>query len=76
MPLQTVQRLTRMWSLTLPKAMIHMIATKKGLWILNQLEHCTADQLDSADYTSLLKVDDRIYATTYDRYLSFYKGNI
>ena len=79
MPLQTVAKIDTNAVTDIAKSNdSYLIATKKGLWILNQLEQPrTADQLDSADYTSLLKVDDRIYATTYDRgFKSFYKGTL
>jgi ligand-binding sensor domain-containing protein/two-component sensor histidine kinase len=45
----------------------YLIATKKGLWVLDQLEKPnSAKQLDVADYTSFLKDGDRIFAATYD----------
>ena len=45
----------------------YLIATKKGLWVLDQLEKPkSANKLDVADYTSFLKDGDRVFAATYD----------
>ena len=45
----------------------YFIATKKGLWMLDTLENPTSIQkLDVSDYTSLIKVNDKIIASTFD----------
>jgi ligand-binding sensor domain-containing protein/two-component sensor histidine kinase len=45
----------------------YLIATKKGLWVLDQLEQPkSAKKLDVSDYTSFLKNGDRVFAATYD----------
>jgi ligand-binding sensor domain-containing protein/two-component sensor histidine kinase len=45
----------------------YLIATKKGLWVLDELENpSSAKKLDVADYTSFHRDGDRIFAATYD----------
>jgi len=45
----------------------YLIATKKGLWVLDQLEKPnSAAKIDNADYTSFLKDGDRVLGATYD----------
>ncbi|MFD2567821.1 ligand-binding sensor domain-containing protein [Pseudotenacibaculum haliotis] len=45
----------------------YLIATKKGLWRFDQLNKPKkTDKLDSSDYTSFLKVNNLIFASTFD----------
>lgn len=45
----------------------YLIATKKGLWSLDQLSNPKkTNKIDTSDYTSLLKVNDLIFASTFD----------
>ncbi len=54
----------------------YVIATKKGLWILNTLQNPSkATQIDAADYTSLLKNKDILIASTFDEGLKVLKSH-
>ena len=46
----------------------YYVATKNGLWNLNQLENPTSvTKIYSADFTSLLKIKNKVIATTFDK---------
>ena len=45
----------------------YLIATKRGLWILDDLENPkNTTKIDNADYTSLLRIGEQIIASTFD----------
>ncbi|MEQ6123878.1 two-component regulator propeller domain-containing protein [Pseudotenacibaculum sp. MALMAid0570] len=45
----------------------YLIATKKGLWVLDQINNPKkAVKIDASDYTSFLKLENRILASTFD----------